>query len=182
MEIVRRPGASTGVQIASWPPALQRGELPVGLLYPAVNRRGVQGPIGILKCLMDLASVGSMFEAETHALSRCQSSVPCTHRNPHWRHDGLVVRILALHPLFEGASLFSNKRQRLRKAKSTTTRPSASELGMHPVKGREPAQRNVNCDRWQGINQSDRHHIVPWRLVAVEELIDGRRHGHVARR
>jgi hypothetical protein len=29
---------------------------------------------------------------------RGQSIVLCTYRNPHWRHDGLVVRILALHP------------------------------------------------------------------------------------
>jgi hypothetical protein len=156
-----------------------RKRLPWGF---SVNRRGVRGPIGILKCSMDLASVESMFEAETHALSRCQSIVLCTHRNPHWRHGALVVRILALHPLFCGASSFSHKRQRLRKATSSTTRRSASELSMHSVKRREPAQRKVNRDRRQGINQSDRHHIVPWRLVAVEELIDGRRHGHVARR
>ena len=112
---------------------------------------------------------------------RGQSIVLCTHRNPHWRHDGLVVQALAAS-LFEGASSCSHKRQRLRKATSTTTRRSASELGMHSVKRHEPAQRKVNRDRRQGINQSDRHHIVPWRLVAVEELIDSRRHGHIARR
>ena len=32
----------------------------------------------------------------------------CTHRNPHWRHDGLVVQVLAAS-LFEGASSCSHK-------------------------------------------------------------------------
>ncbi len=59
-------------------------------------------------------------------------------------------------------------------------------LTLHPAHGQsrhhESAEPEVDDDRRQRIHDGDRHHIVPWRFVAVEELVECHRHGHVARR
>ncbi len=44
------------------------------------------------------------------------------------------------------------------------------------------AQRVINRDGRYRIHQSDRHHVIPRRLIAVEELVDADRHRHAAGR
>src|SRR5499427_5858169 len=78
--------------------------------------------IGLLQLRLYRAAVTFRHKRHSHLDSTHTSSVPAA-------------------SLFEGASSCSHKRQRLRKATSTTTRRSASELRMHSVKRRESAQR-----------------------------------------